>query len=351
MKLANENTNLNLSPDSYYTGKTLLVTGGGGSIGSELCRRLALANPKKIVILDICENGAYEVMCDLAGADAEVSVEIASVCDAAALGRIFAKHRPDVVFHAAAHKHVPLMENCILEAVKNNICGTFLCMDAAKRHGTERFLLISTDKAVNPTSVMGATKRACEVMARCFSEKGGTVYTAVRFGNVLGSAGSVVPLFRRQIAAGGPVTLTDRRATRFFMTIPDAVDLVVKACAFAENGGMYLLDMGKPVRILELAEKTIRECGLEPYRDIEIAEVGLRPGERLHETLAADGCELEPTSDRRIFSVAERTCIISEAALRESVSVLDLAERFGREDVALAVLKRLVPEYGEEKDI
>lgn len=345
-----------LPDDSFYTGKTILVTGGGGSIGSELCRRLAAAHPKKLIILDINENGAYDVVCDTRETGTDISVEIASICNVPALERIFDKYRPEIVFHAAAHKHVPLMENCILEAVKNNVCGTFYCMDAAMRCGTERFLLISTDKAVDPINVMGATKRACEVMAMLFAKKEKTVFTTVRFGNVVGSAGSVVPLFCRQIEKGGPVTITDSRATRFFMDVSEAVALVMQACAFSDRGGTYVLNMGRQMSILGIAEHLIRDAGFEPYRDIKIVETGLRPGEKLHEVIVSDTRDLSPMYDGKIFSIEDYPVKMSERALRTNISLISIAESYGKEDIVLAVLKRFVPEfkaseYGTEEDI
>ena len=334
------------------------MTGGGGSIGGELCRRLAAARPKKLVILDICENGAYDVMCDIAAEGValgeplcEVCVEIASVFSEVSMGRVFAKHRPQIVFHAAAHKHVPLMESCPVEAVLNNVVGTYNCMELSKRYGVERFLLISTDKAVNPTSVMGATKRACEIMLSSFAKESETVYSCVRFGNVIGSAGSVVPLFRRQIERGGPVTLTDRRVTRYLMTIPAAVDLVVTVCMSAKRGGLFLLDMGEPVRIIDLAERLIREAGLEPYKDIDIIETGLRPGEKLTEQLTLPDCALLPTETGGVFEAAEKGQPLSESALREKITVLRLAADFGRDDIVLEMLKWLVPNYTPHTDI
>ena len=344
MKLANENTNLNLSPDSYYTGKTLLVTGGGGSIGSELCRRLALANPKKIVILDICENGAYEVMCDLAGADAEVSVEIASVCDAAALGRIFAKHRPDVVFHAAAHKHVPLMEVSPAEAVKNNVLGTKNLLVSASEHGVERLVQLSTDKAVNPTSVMGCTKRICEMLIQTFAGNTDMKCVAVRFGNVLGSHGSVIPLFEAQIKKGGPVTLTDPNIERYFMTIPEAAQLVLQAGALAESGSIYVLDMGEPVKIMDLAKQLIRFYGYEPGVNMDIKIVGLRPGEKLYEELMMDEEQdkMRRTGHNKIFVAPPRNIDLGE--FYQQLQELSAAAEHNDDNV-VAQLAKMVPTF------
>ncbi|MBQ7304782.1 MAG: polysaccharide biosynthesis protein, partial [Clostridia bacterium] len=265
---------------NYYRGKTVLISGGGGSIGSELCRQIAKMHPKRLVILDVYENGAYDIQQELRiryGEKLDLVVEIATVCDRQSLEHIFAEHRPDVVLHAAAHKHVPLMERNCVEAVKNNVFGTLNIVEVSEKYGVGKFTMISTDKAVNPTNVMGATKRMCEMIVQ--SRKGTkTNFSATRFGNVLGSNGSVIPLFKRQIMNGGPVTLTDKRIIRYFMTIPEASQLVLQSGAMAKNGELYVLDMGKPVKILELAENMIRLSGFEPYKDINIVETGLRPG-------------------------------------------------------------------------
>ena len=254
-------------------GKTVLVTGGGGSIGSELCRQIAGYHPRRLERLDIAENTTYDLQNDLLhlhGADFPLSVEIASVRDRKKIDRIFAKYQPQLVFHAAAHKHVPLMENCPEEAIKNNVFGTYNTASAARRYGAEKFVLISTDKAVNPTNIMGTTKYLCEQVLQGLRSRGRTEFAAVRFGNVLGSDGSVIPLFKKQIAYGGPVTITDKRIIRYFMTIPEAVQLVLEAGSLARSGEVYVLDMGEPVHILDLAEKLIRLSGYTPYVDIKI---------------------------------------------------------------------------------
>lgn len=269
----------------YIEKKTILVTGGGGSIGSELCRQIATHNPKCLIIVDIYENNAYEIQQELKRHYPKLNlvVLIASVRDANRINAIFDKYKPQIVFHAAAHKHVPLMEESPNEAVKNNIGGTYNVADIAGKHNVERFILISTDKAVNPTNIMGATKRVCEMVIQTMDKKYETDYVAVRFGNVLGSNGSVIPLFREQIAEGGPVTITDKRIVRYFMTIPEAVTLVLQAGAYANGGEIFILDMGEPVKIYDLAFNMIKLSGLDPYVDIDIKEIGLRPGEKLYE--------------------------------------------------------------------
>ena len=266
---------------AYYKDKVVLVTGGGGSIGSELCRQIAMMKPRTLVILDVYENGAYDLQQELLRQykDAfEIKVEICSVCNIDAIEKVFRAYQPQIVLHAAAHKHVPLMEKNCVEAVDNNVFGTYNVVKMTEKYKTERFIMISTDKAVNPTNVMGATKRMCEMITQHYSTKNnGTVYSATRFGNVLGSAGSVIPLFKRQIASGGPVTLTDKRINRYFMTIPEASQLVLQSGTMAKNGELFVLDMGQPVKILDLAENMIKLSGYIPYKDIDIVETGLRP--------------------------------------------------------------------------
>ncbi len=292
------------STNELITGKTVMVTGGGGSIGSELCRQIAMCSPKKLIILDIYENSAYSIQQELLrryGKRLNLHVLIASVRDSKKIDALFRANRPDVVFHAAAHKHVPLMEISPEEAVKNNVFGTYNVACAADRYGAERFVLISTDKAVNPTNVMGATKRVCEMIVQALAQKSKTKFVAVRFGNVLGSNGSVLPLFKEQIAAGGPVTVTDPEIVRFFMTIPEAVQLVLEAGQMGKGGEIFVLDMGKPVKILDLAENLIKLSGLIPYKDIEIKFTGLRPGEKLYEELLMDEEGVRKTGNRKIF--------------------------------------------------
>ena len=284
---------------AFYRGKVVLITGGGGSIGSELCRQIAKMQPRRLVILDVYENGAYDVQQELkiAYGDAlDLRVEILSVCNREALEQIFATYRPDVVLHAAAHKHVPLMEHNCCEAIENNVFGTLNTVELSEKYGVGRFMMVSTDKAVNPTNVMGATKRMCEMIVQSHSRTSTTTtFSATRFGNVLGSAGSVIPLFRRQIMNGGPITVTDKRIIRYFMTIPEASQLVLQSGAMAKNGELFVLDMGRPVKILDLAENMVRLSGYEPYRDIDIIETGLRPGEKLYEELLVKTEELGKT--------------------------------------------------------
>ena len=285
-------------------GKTVLVTGGGGSIGSELCRQIAARAPRKLIIFDIYENNAYAIQQELRSQYPELDLTalIGSVRDAARVEQLFEICRPDIVYHAAAHKHVPLMEDSPNEAVKNNVFGTYNVAEAAGRHGVETFVLISTDKAVNPTNIMGATKRVCEMIVQMFSHRcPKTRYVAVRFGNVLGSNGSVIPLFRRQIENGGPVTVTHRDVIRYFMTIPEAVSLVMQAGAYARGGEIFVLDMGSPVRIDDLARNMIRLSGYEPDVDIKVVYTGLRPGEKLFEELLLSEEGLDKTANDLIF--------------------------------------------------
>ena len=336
---------------NYYAGKTVLISGGGGSIGSELCRQIAKMGPKRLVILDVYENGAYDIQQELRiryGGQLDLVVEIATVCDAEALDRIFAEHKPDVVLHAAAHKHVPLMERNCVEAVKNNVFGTLNIVEASEKHGVGKFTMISTDKAVNPTNVMGATKRMCEMIVQ--SRRGTeTNFSATRFGNVLGSNGSVIPLFRRQIMNGGPVTLTDKRIIRYFMTIPEASQLVLQSGAMAKNGELYVLDMGKPVKILELAENMIRLSGFEPYKDIEIVETGLRPGEKLYEELLIKTEELDKTSSSMIF--VERDKPEAQEEITKKLERLVAAVETGDDDAVRAALHEVVPTFRTPEEI
>lgn len=286
----------------YIKDKVVMVTGGGGSIGSELCRQLAAAGPSRLIIFDIYENNAYDIQNELLRRHPELKIVtlIGSVRDEERVDQIFEKYRPQIVFHAAAHKHVPLMEDSPNEAVKNNVFGTLNVVRAADRFGTERFVMISTDKAVNPTNVMGATKRICEMIVQTYDKISATKYVAVRFGNVLGSNGSVIPLFRKQIAEGGPVTVTHPDIIRYFMTIPEAVSLVLQAGSTAEGGEIFVLDMGKPVRILDLAINMIRLSGFTPYQDIDIVFTGLRQGEKLYEEMLMDEEGIRSTPNKLI---------------------------------------------------
>ena len=334
---------------NYYAGKTILVTGGGGSIGSELCRRIAACNPGHLVIFDIYENNAYEIQQELIqtyGDKLTLTVEIGSVRDRARLDQLFRTYRPQVVFHAAAHKHVPLMEQSSAEAIKNNVFGTYNTADMAEIYGAERFILISTDKAVNPTNVMGATKRMCEMLIQCRTNSM-TRFAAVRFGNVLGSNGSVIPLFQKQIKKGGPVTITDKRIVRYFMTIPEASQLVLQAGTMARRGELFVLDMGEPVKIYELAEKMIRLCGLEPGQDIEIKEIGLRPGEKLFEELLIHSETHVKTTDDKIFIEWDTPLSREEiearlTMLRRTVEQVENGEEVSVREALMAVVPTFV---------
>jgi len=286
----------------YVKDKIVMVTGGGGSIGSELCRQIASYNPKQLIIFDVYENNAYDIQNELLRKypDLDLVTLIGSVRDSKRLECIFSKYKPQIVYHAAAHKHVPLMETSPNETIKNNVFGTLKTVECADKHNVEKFVLISTDKAVNPTNVMGASKRICEMIVQSYNRKSKTEYVAVRFGNVLGSNGSVIPLFKAQIASGGPVTVTDPNIIRFFMTIPEAVSLVLQAGATAKGGEIFVLDMGKPVRILDLAENLIKLSGFTPYEDINIEFTGLRPGEKLYEEILMDEEGLTKTQNHLI---------------------------------------------------
>ena len=283
--------------------KTVLVTGGGGSIGSELCRQMCTVGPKRIVVFDMYENDAYllanEIMRDYE--DIECVVEVGSVCDSERLRDVFKKYRPAVVFHAAAHKHVPLMEMCPREAIQNNVFGTLNTVKLADEYEVDKFIFISTDKAVNPTSVMGATKRMGEMIVQHYAQQSKTVFAAVRFGNVLGSNGSVIPIFKKQIASGGPVTVTHPDIERFFMTIPEASRLVIQAGGMATGGEIFILDMGDPVKIVDLAKSLITLSGLRVGEDIEIEYTGLRPGEKMYEELLMDEENTLPTKMKGIM--------------------------------------------------
>ncbi len=336
---------------AFYRDKTILITGGGGSIGSEICRQLAKFEPKKLIVLDIYENNAYDIQQELKlnyGAELDLQVEIASVREPDRIDEVMATYHPDIVIHAAAHKHVPLMEHNCAEAVKNNIFGTLHVATAAEKHGVKKFIMISTDKAVNPTNVMGASKRMCEMIVQS-REGSKTEFTAVRFGNVLGSNGSVIPLFRRQIANGGPVTITDFRIIRYFMTIPEAAQLVLEAGSMAKNGELYVLDMGKPVRILQLAEDMIRMSGFEPYREIDIQEIGLREGEKLYEELLVKTEELDKTENNMIF--IERDRGLSRAEVTEKLTLLEEAVKNGSPELVKKVMKQVVPTYHDPKEV
>ncbi len=334
---------------AYYRGKVILITGGGGSIGSELCRQLAKMEPKQIVILDIYENGAYDVQQELRiayGGKLDLQIEICSITHVKALERVFKTYRPQIVINAAAHKHVPLMENNCIEAVYNNVFGTWNLVNLCEKYAAERFMMVSTDKAVNPTNVMGATKRMCEMIVQSASVWGTTKFSATRFGNVLGSAGSVIPLFKRQIANGGPITLTDKRIIRYFMTIPEASQLVLESGAMAHNGELFVLDMGQPVRILDLAESMIRLSGVS---GIEIVETGLRPGEKLYEELLVKNEELDKTENSLIF--IEKDTPLPKEDVEQRLRILAAAVDTGSDDVVRRALKKVVPTYRSPEEV
>lgn len=315
----------------FIYGKVVMVTGGGGSIGSELCRQIIECNPSKLIIFDIYENNAYAIEQELKYKHhhADISTLIGSVRDYDRLEFVFEKYRPNIVFHAAAHKHVPLMEKSPNEAVKNNCLGTFNVAKLADKYEAENFTLISTDKAVRPTNIMGATKRICEMIVQVYARKSkNTRYSAVRFGNVLGSNGSVIPLFNKQIDEGGPVTVTHPEVRRFFMTIPEAVSLVLQASLYAEGGEIFILDMGEPVRIYDLAENLIRSRGLVPHEDIEIEIVGLRPGEKLYEEVLMSEEGLNSTANHKIF-IGKPIEMDDEKFLRDLDDLIAEAEKNG----------------------
>ena len=321
----------------YLTGKVVLVTGGGGSIGSEICRQVMRFNPKLLIIFDIYENCAYELECELKqnyGPDCPILVRIGTICDKGELDALFAEFNPTIVFHAAAHKHVPLMEESCAEAVKNNVFGTLNLLTSAAEHGVQRLVQLSTDKAVNPTNVMGATKRVTEMLIQSFARNTKMQCVAVRFGNVLGSHGSVIPLFESQIKNGGPLTLTHPDITRYFMTIPEAAQLVLQAGALAKSGAIYVLDMGEPVRIKDLAEKLIRFYGYTPGVDMQIKITGLRPGEKLYEELLMDKERdgMTSTAHHKIF-VAPPIVIDDEVFSAQLDALREAALRGGNSEV------------------
>lgn len=346
-------TNHNMS--TFYKGKTVLVTGGGGSIGSEICRQIARRRPKKMIILDFYENNAYDIQQELIRrfkGKLDLAVEIASVRESDRVDAIFDHYRPQIVFHAAAHKHVPLMEHSSCEAVKNNVFGTYNVANAAEKYGVEKFILISTDKAVNPTNVMGASKRLCEMVVQCRTDSE-TSFSCVRFGNVLGSNGSVIPLFKDQIEKGGPITVTDKRIIRYFMTIPEAAQLVMEAGFMADRGELFVLDMGQPIKILDLAENMIKLSGLRPYKDIDIVEVGLRPGEKLYEELLIKTETLDKTDNNLIF--IERDRPLSRDEVEDKLKVLRQVVDDTGSNIDPAAIKRamkqVVPTYHDPEEV
>ena len=333
----------------YVSGKKVLVTGGGGSIGSELCRQVAAHKPARLIIVDIYENNAYDIQQELKRAYPELDlvVLIASVRGARRMQDIFDTYRPDIVYHAAAHKHVPLMEDSPCEAIKNNVFGTWKTAMAAAQSGVERFVMISTDKAVNPTNIMGASKRICEMIIQSLDHHYGTNFVAVRFGNVLGSNGSVIPLFKKQIAEGGPVTVTDPRIIRYFMTIPEAVSLVLQAGAFAKGGEIFVLDMGEPVKILDLAENLIRLSGYRVGEDIEIKFTGLRPGEKLYEEMLMDEEGLRETENQKIH--IGKPLAFDEAKLFSQLKRLEDAANMESDEIR-DIVREIVPTYRENPE-
>ena len=336
----------------FIENKTVLVTGGGGSIGSELCRQIVTYNPERLVIVDIYENNLYDIEQELKAnyPEIEVCAIVASVRDRKRLDEIFNQYKPYLVFHAAAHKHVPLMETSPLEAIKNNVFGTYNTVNCADKYNVRKFILISTDKAVNPTNIMGATKRLCEMIIQAKNKESKTEYAAVRFGNVLGSNGSVVPLFKKQIAKGGPVTVTHKEITRFFMTIPEAVSLVLQAMTFAKGGEIFVLDMGEPVKIYDMAVNLIKLSGYEPNVDIAIKVTGLRPGEKLYEELLMAEEGLTQTKHNKIF-IAEPMDIdmkVIDNKLSKLQFLLDNKVNENREEIK-GIIREVVPTYREIK--
>ena len=335
---------------NYVAGKTVLVTGGGGTIGSELCRQIAEHKPKRLIDFDVYENNAYDIQNELKRKYPKLDLVtlIGSVRDSKRLECMFNTYRPDIVYHAAAHKHVPLMEDSPNEAVKNNVFGTLKTARCADKYGAEKFVLISTDKAVNPTNIMGASKRICEMIIQAYNNRSETEFVAVRFGNVLGSNGSVIPLFKKQIEAGGPVTVTDPDIIRYFMTIPEAVTLVLQAGASAKGGEIFVLDMGKPMKILDLAENLIRLSGLVPYKDINIEFIGLRPGEKLYEEMLMDEEGIRETENELIY--IGHPIELDEEKFFASLDRLQKAMYDDSADIR-GIVSDIVPTYHCKKDI
>lgn len=344
--LGREPISVNLSQISgYLSNEIVLVTGGGGSIGSELCRQIVAYKPRQLLILDIYENNAFEIQNELLHKhkDLDLKVFIASIRDSRRMEQIFSTYRPTVVFHAAAHKHVPLMEANPTEAIKNNVFGTLNVAELADKYNSKKFVLISTDKAVNPTNIMGATKRVAEMIIQALDKQSDTEYVAVRFGNVLGSNGSVIPVFKKQIAEGGPVTVTHPDITRYFMTIPEAVQLVVQAGAMAKGGEIFVLDMGEPVRIADLARDLIKLSGFEPDVDIKIEYTGLRPGEKLYEELLMAEEGLQTTRHEKIFIGAPVFSDIGQ--LKKDLKILSMIIQEDSGELLEPLIKKLVPTY------
>ena len=343
----------NKNIQTLIKGKTVLITGGGGSIGSELCRQIVKYNPEKLIILDIYENNLYDIEMELKSDFPKAHIEaiVGSVRDKARLNEIFEEFKPELVFHAAAHKHVPLMENSPLEAIKNNVFGTYNVVNCADEYGTEKFVLISTDKAVNPTNIMGASKRVCEMIVQAKNQVSKTDYVAVRFGNVLGSNGSVIPLFKKQIEKGGPVTVTHKDITRFFMTIPEAVQLILQAVTYAKGGEIFVLDMGEPVKIYDLAVSLIKLLGYEPNVDIPIQITGLRPGEKLYEEILMAEEGLQATKHDKIFVSQPMHLQMSE--LEEKLDILgklQYDDSYSKQHIK-EIMKSVVPTYKQPEKV
>ncbi|HET9029771.1 MAG TPA: nucleoside-diphosphate sugar epimerase/dehydratase [Candidatus Aquilonibacter sp.] len=329
----------------HLEGQVVLVTGAGGSIGSEICRQVATFDPQLLVLLGHGENSLFLIEQELRNRYnfARTKMVLADVADASAVRNVFTTYRPRVVLHAAAHKHVPIVEENICEAVRNNVVGTKVVALAAAAAGAAKFVLLSTDKAVNPTSVMGATKRMAELICQSFAGGSATEFVSVRFGNVLGSRGSVIPIFKQQVQSGGPVTITHRDMVRYFMTIPEAVSLVLQAMSMGIDGEVFVLNMGEPVKILHLAEQVIRLSGLEPYRDIEIVEKGIRPGEKLFEEILTDGEGFTQTSHERLFIAKQQR--LDYARLNDGIDRLRASVRRSDAKSAVSILKEFVPEF------
>ena len=330
--------------NEFLEGKTVLVTGGGGSIGGELSRQIAKYNPERLIVLDVYENGAYFIQQNiLRSGFKNLSVEIVSITDKQQMEDVFIKYKPDIVYHAAAHKHVPLMEDCPVEAVKNNVFGTEVVVDLADKYKVKKFVMVSTDKAVNPTNVMGATKRACELIVKSKNDISETSFVAVRFGNVLGSNGSVIPLFKEQIKKGGPVTVTSPDCIRYFMTIPEAVELLLTAGSLANGGETFVLDMGDPVKIDDLARKMISLSGFVPDVDIKVEYIGMRPGEKMYEELLVDTSEVSKTCSEKIF--VDKPEIIDRTDLYEKLEVMRNYAEEGDRIQTVEMLKKTVPTF------
>ena len=331
--------------------KIIMVTGGGGSIGSELCRQIVKYEPKQLVLIDIYENNAYDIQQEIKRHFPEIDLKvlIASVRDEHKMEKIFEQYKPEIVFHAAAHKHVPLMEDSPCEAIKNNVFGTQNVVNLSDKYNVKKFVLISTDKAVNPTNIMGATKRCCEMIVQTKNKTSKTEFVAVRFGNVLGSNGSVVPLFKKQIEEGGPVTVTHEEVTRFFMTIPEAVSLVLQASAMAKGGEIFVLDMGEPVKIIDLARNLIKLSGFEPNVDIKIEVTGLRPGEKLYEEVLMDEEGLQKTSNNQIR--IGRPIDIDEAEFKKELNILKRVADNDQDEKVDLIMKSIVPTYVRREEV